>query len=1087
MPLRPGDRVERYEVIRAIGRGGMATVFQVKHLVLGTMHALKLLHHFSPRLRDELIREGRLQARLDPAFIVPVHDVLEVDGAPALLMPLVKGCSLRDVYQRHAPDQAECASIFSAIALGVAEAHEQGVVHRDLKPENILLDIYRGKARIRVADFGLGVVSEMAGEQAMGFAGTPAYAAPEQLLGLTIPDRRADLWSIGIMLYEALTGSRPFVDGDHSRPPSAFDPQSELTATVPPLWRPLVQALLHPNVDERGPPARDLATAIQQVVEPAPLDRSSPVSEAIHLHKPLPQSPFTRASLVSMESPSSADTVDTFNTDMDSVSEYEVHSTRNSNLPDDRNAWIDRPDQIARIAEVLSAGSRVVSLFGTGGIGKTRLAIAYARSHELAWNGGVWICNMSEAKSQDGLCAAVGRALNVPLSGESPSEQIGHAIAARGRVLMVLDSVEHIAGELPAALRSWQTLAPEAVFLLTTRSLLNVSGEVVLEVPPLAPDLSQSLFIARAKQISPWYAPDEAQRRTIAELVARLDHLPLAIELAAARTRVMSPKKMLARLSDRFRLLAGSSATIDRHSTLKAAIEWSWNLLSPAEQMAMSQLAVCHGGFSMEAAESILDLSAYPNAPWEIDVVQSLVDKALLRTGGEDRFSMFASVQDYALQVLRAHGDEQSAHKRHAAYFAAFGTAEAIEDANQHGGAAHRALLGRNIDNLMTALNWSIAHGSTASATDTLCACFEVLRSIGPIDAAVGLANRILEMEYLNPLQEVRVLDVAGRAEMLLGRAADAIERFRAALSHAESAGERSLQGMVLGNLGWAARQLGDPDEAERCYAAALAIHGETGNRRLAGMVLMDSGLFHLERGQRSLARANLTEAGTIHARVGNRRAQGITESNLGRLSMQEGDLDTAAAHYKKALKIARGIQEQRHEGIALSTIGMLKVELGDLEGALTHYRQALSIARSVGDRRSEAYIQMNCGEASRRDQAWKTSEEHFQEALTIAQESWRALEGIILGSLGDVQSLSGNHSQALATIHRAQVAMASSGYVPEVAKFQAKAACVFWRAGEHEAARRSLANAEATAAKLRTPDSAVTFEIARAVSLIHP
>ncbi|HAE55348.1 MAG TPA: hypothetical protein DCG25_10285, partial [Acidimicrobiaceae bacterium] len=209
MELQNGSVVDRYTVQSVLGQGGMATVFRVKHSILGTQHALKVLKPLRSTVFEDIIREGRLQARLDPEFIVPVNDVITIDGTPALLMPLVDGCSLREVLNSYRPTPSETAAILASIARGVAIAHAEGIIHRDLKPPNILLDVHKGAVRIRVADFGLGV-SVDTHEDHRGFAGTPAYSSPEQLSGRASPHPAQDLWAIGVIAVECLTGQTPF-------------------------------------------------------------------------------------------------------------------------------------------------------------------------------------------------------------------------------------------------------------------------------------------------------------------------------------------------------------------------------------------------------------------------------------------------------------------------------------------------------------------------------------------------------------------------------------------------------------------------------------------------------------------------------------------------------------------------------------------------------------------------------------------------------------------------------------------------------------------------------------------------------------
>lgn len=179
MHLPPGTTIERYMVEHQIGVGGVATVYAVRHAVLGTRHALKVLRSSAPGARARLLREGRLQARLDPSHIVPVTDVLEVGGAPALLMPLVDGCSLAHLLTAHRLSVPEASALFAGIAAGVASAHSAGAVHRDLKPANVLLDLQEGAVVPRVADFGLAHQDDgLLLTRGSGFMGTPRMPPP---------------------------------------------------------------------------------------------------------------------------------------------------------------------------------------------------------------------------------------------------------------------------------------------------------------------------------------------------------------------------------------------------------------------------------------------------------------------------------------------------------------------------------------------------------------------------------------------------------------------------------------------------------------------------------------------------------------------------------------------------------------------------------------------------------------------------------------------------------------------------------------------------------------------------------------------
>jgi len=233
--------------------------------------------------------------------------------------------------------------------------------------------------------------------------------------------------------------------------------------------------------------------------------------------------------------------------------------------------------------------------------------------------GGVWFCDLSQARDLDGIVHAVALGLDVPLSKDDPVTQIGHAVAGRGQCLVILDNYEQVARHADETLGRWLNRAGNARFLVTSREVLGLSGEEVFALAPLSAADSLLLFVRRAAAAKPEFQPSREDEAAIAPLVKLLEGLPLAIELAAARVRVMPPRMLLARMTQRFKLLASGGGRVDRQATLRAVFDWSWDLLSLPEKTALAQLSVFEGGFTLESAEAILDLSGCPNAPWPMD------------------------------------------------------------------------------------------------------------------------------------------------------------------------------------------------------------------------------------------------------------------------------------------------------------------------------------------------------------------------------------------------------------------------------------------------------------------------------------
>jgi predicted ATPase/class 3 adenylate cyclase len=337
-------------------------------------------------------------------------------------------------------------------------------------------------------------------------------------------------------------------------------------------------------------------------------------------------------------------------------------------LPAERDAFVGRRDALVALAQRFDQGARLVSVLGIGGGGKTRLATRFGWSWLGDYPGGVWFCDLAPARTVEGLVSAVAQGLELPLGQEDPVVQIGQALAGRGRCLLILDTFEHLARWAEQTVGRWLDRAPDASFLVTTREVLGIAGEQTLALAPMHADDAETLFVQRAVAAKRDFHPNSEDRAAIATLVHLLDGLPLAIELAAARVRTLPPRALLARMSERFKLLSSGGGRLDRQATLRATFDWSWGLLPTAEKAALAQLSVFEGGFSLEAAEAVIDLGVLEDPPWTLDVVNALVDKSFVRPVSSeragDRFELLSSVQAYAAEHLVTEGPGRPSGRR---------------------------------------------------------------------------------------------------------------------------------------------------------------------------------------------------------------------------------------------------------------------------------------------------------------------------------------------------------------------------------------------------------------------------------------
>lgn len=802
------------------------------------------------------------------------------------------------------------------------------------------------------------------------------------------------------------------------------------------------------------------------------------------------------------------------------------------NMAAERDAFVGRAAELRALAARLDAGARWLTVLGPGGIGKTRFVGRYARRWLGDWPGGVYFCDLSEARSLEGIFFVVASALEVPLGKNDPAVQLGHAIAGRGRCLIVLDNFEQVIEHGPATLGRWLDRSSEAAFVVTSRERLHLAGEEVLPLEPL-PIASDAvdLFVARARAQRPDFALVDANRAAVAEVVRLLDGLPLAIELAAARSRVLSPAQLVEKMRDRFRILAGVRGMTARQGTLEAAIDWSWNLLAPWEQAAVAQCSVFEGGFSMEAAEAVIDLGAWPDAPSVMDVVQALVDKSMLRAWvpvqqgrfdlDEPYFGMYLSIHAYASAKLavEAAATERTA-RAHGAYFARFGASDAIRSLSSHGGVALRRVLALELDNLVAACRRAVMRHEPEVALPCYRAVWCVLELHGPFALSVALGEQLLALPGLDAAMRSAAGMICGTTYWRSGHSAQAEAMLTRALDAAREAGARREEANLLNSLGNVQRETGRMTEASANFDRALEASREIGDRRVEAIVLQNVGVFLGEHGRIQEKRGHCEAALAIFREVGDGRLEGLALANLGMLHLEQGRMDEATRCFDTALAVNREVGNRRLDGVVFGCLGGVHADRGDFEAGRIQYEKAFVIARETGDRRSEGIALGNLGEVHSNQDRAAQARGHFAEALAIARETGHRrhegfllgriasldveagrhddarghldaalaihrdvgdtrLEGIVLATWADLVFALGQRDEARDALIRGEALLRAAGDTLEIAKLL----CVRGRTeaadGLLDAARATLAEAEASAASIGTgPGSALRREI---------
>lgn len=682
-----------------------------------------------------------------------------------------------------------------------------------------------------------------------------------------------------------------------------------------------------------------------------------------------------------------------------------------NNLPAERDRFVGRQGPLHALMAKFDQGARLVSVVGVGGVGKTRLAIRFARTWLGEFPGGVWFCDLAQARTLDGIFFEVAQALEVPLGKTDPQVQLAHAIAGRGECLVVFDNFEQVARHADNTLGRWLDKAIQAKFLVTTREVLGIAGEDTLALGPLPTDEAASLFIRRAEAVKHEYRPTEGEKQLIEQLVAMLDGLPLAIELAAARVRVMSPRVLLGRMNDRFKLLWSAGRRRDRQATLRATFDWSWDLLSEFERSTLAQLSVFEGGFTLESAEAVVNLPTIADPLWMPDLLQGLVDKSFVRTVSDDRFELLESIREYSAEHLRTEGRyagsgpiaSTDAQIRHCRYFAGFDAPAAA------------ARNGVEANNLVAACRHACELGDADSAVGALDGSWSALRLRGPFRVIVDLADRVQAMPTLEVRHRTTVDWVAGSANLVLGKAAAAQAHLNAGLEVARSARDRHNEARFLCALGEQREPGSDPNLAFPILAEALSIAAEVGDDELACRAKSAQGILCYELGHFAEARQHYEEALARARQIDDKRWQGGILGNLGILMFGEGQLDEAQALYAECLAIAQRTGDRRWEGNMRCNLGMLRFEKGSIEQARIDFEESLAMARAMGHARLECTVLCNLGIVLEASGESAAARDRYEAAVRLANElADRRTEGQFRGYLGSLLARTGNTDAGL-------------------------------------------------------------------------
>ena len=509
-----------------------------------------------------------------------------------------------------------------------------------------------------------------------------------------------------------------------------------------------------------------------------------------------------------------------------------IRSIGKGSLPEELSSFVGRESEVARVSALLG-DARLVTLTGPGGTGKTRLSIEVARNLQEAFTDGAWFVPLEEITDPDLVPPAIARVMGVKEDAGRPQiETLAEALAQR-QALIVLDNFEQVVGAARHVNRLLRD-APAPRVLCSSREALRIAGEQEFPVPPLADEPAVRLFVQRALQVRPDFAPSDADLATIAAICRTVDGLPLAIELAAARVRLFPLSTLLTRLDDRLATLQSSRRDLsERQRTLRGAIEWSYDLLDDVEREVFARLAVFAGGGDLAAIEAIVD----PGGEVTHDVIgilAQLVDKSLVVSvsgpGGEPRYRMLDTIHSFAWERLSATTDHVAVRNRHLDYFAEF--AEEIEPklTGSHADLPF-ARTEADHDNLRAAMTWSIESGEPAGGFRIGGAIWRFWQHRGRLREGRDLLEKLLALDTrLDPGTRARGLTGYGSVVYWQGDYVLAQRTYEEALELYRAAGDTPHEALALFDLGFTMSVNRDMDEATRTLAEAEALFASLGD-----------------------------------------------------------------------------------------------------------------------------------------------------------------------------------------------------------------------------------------------------------------
>ncbi|KXX60088.1 protein kinase domain-containing protein [Rhodococcus sp. LB1] len=934
-----------FEDANEIGRGGFGIVYRCTQPSLERSVAVKVLTaDLDEQNRKRFIREQRAAGRLTghPNIVNILHADVTANGRPFIVMPYHSRGSVDARIRRHGPlPLDEVLRLGVKMAGALEAAHGIGILHRDIKPANILLTDYGEPA---LTDFGIAHITGGFETTTGVVTGSPAFIAPEVVAG-SPPSMSADVYGLGSTLFAALTGHAAFErrSGEHLM--AQF-----LRITAEPV----------PNPREHGV-SDDVSAIIEQAMASDPDARPSAAELSQYLRESQLRHGFAVDEVaIHVPEVGAASGSPTENAGWPAPS-WSADSGRGGQIPLELTSFVDRRTELTEATNALSS-SRLLTLTGTGGVGKTRLALRIATKVRRDFSDGTTLVELGELRDELLLAGVVANALGLRDQSARPIREVLVEFLAAREQLLILDNCEQL---VSAAAKLTETLlrtCPRLRILATSREPLGIGGEAVLLVPPLGvPDPDHllarglagndavALFAERGATAVPGFEVTEDNKVTIARICQRLDGLPLPIELAAARLRAMTPEQILQRLTDRYVLLTqGSRDAPSRQQTLRMCIDWSYDLCTPAEQRLWAQLSIFAGSFDLDAAEHIGGPDVTPQDL--LDTVTFLVDKSILirePAGAAVRFRMLETVRDYGREKAREGGEYSELAQRHRDWCEGL----ALDAESQWISSrelASIATLVREHPNLREALEFCVSE-SPDRGLRIVAALYPFWLSRGLLSEGRRWLDRLLARQQAEPTADrTKALYVGS---MMTGIQGD-LQAAAALVDEAHALASLTRDPLTLAHIdsaiGYAALFGGQPLDARAHLEKAVHTYAKRNDvvevTALIGLGLADEFLGDTEQAIESYERVlSITDA----------RGESVFRSyslwGLAVAVWRRGDRERGVQLLEQALQIDLKVNDRLNASLCLQALAWIAAEDRDARRAVVLMGASEELSRSVG------------------------------------------------------------------------------------------------------------------------------------------